>query len=205
MKKIILFFLLLGPLLQAQTIREQDELAVGGQVLQALKNDPLQYKSVDRAKEKFMQSIVKKRMLAEMQKVEPAQDLNRHITEISRLHIPEPGIDRDPAYVFTPKKYSSRKSYPLIVSLHGYSSWSVVQGLFLPFQKWVSGKGYILAVPSGNKDRAKRQFWNATSFCCNFDNKKINDVRYLQRLIASLKQNIIYQRSLLLVIQMEAF
>jgi polyhydroxybutyrate depolymerase len=142
---------------------------------------------VDRAKERFMSSVVKKRMAKEIGAVEKVPDQSRIITKISKIEIPEPGIKRKPAYIFTPKKYSMSRSYPLIISLHGYSGFSLVQGLFLPFQKWVSKKGYILAIPSGIKDKEKNGFWNATTFCCNFDRKNINDVRYIERLIGRLK------------------
>jgi polyhydroxybutyrate depolymerase len=187
MRLLNLICLIFSPILTAQSVRETYEYAVKNQVIDALKNDPLQYKSVDRAKEKFMSSVVKKRMSKEIGKIQREPDFDRIITKVSKLKISEPGIKRKPAYIFTPKKYNSQRYYPLIISLHGYSGFSLVQGLFLPFQKWVSKKGFILAVPSGVKDKQKKGFWNATTFCCNFDKKNINDVRYLQRLIGNLK------------------
>lgn len=162
--------------------------------LRLLRDDPIDNRTVQDAKSKFKRAILIKRFKKNMNemKVAPQENMNRVFTKFYRVSLKEIGNQRDPAYFYVPKKYKKNKSWPLIISLHGYSSFQIAQNIFLPLDKWVSKKGFILAIPSGNKDSQNKQFWNATEFCCNFESKKINDASYLKQLIfyAKKKYNI---------------
>lgn len=162
--------------------------------LRLLRNDPVDNRAVQIARSKFKKAILIKRFKKSMREMDVKQqgNTNRILTKVYPITLKERGNDRDPAYFFIPKKYRKNRSWPLVISLHGYSSFQFVQNIFLPLDKWVSKKGYILAIPSGNLDENKKQFWNATEFCCNFSLKKIDDESYLKKLIyyAKTKYNI---------------
>lgn len=158
-------------------------------------NDPMDNRPLQAAKNAFLESVRNERWSKEIEDSGevPQEPMHNLLTKGRKIELKEEGgeknLVRDPAYALVPKNYTPTKSYPLIISLHGYSSFQFVQGIFLPFQRWVSDKGYILVIPSGHKDKKGKQFWNATEFCCNFDLKNIDDEAYLRKLIFFMKKN----------------
>ena len=79
--------------------------------------------------------------------------------------------------VLKPKNYDPKKKYPLILSLHGFSSNGSGQAGFFPLKDLADKYGFLYCFPSG-LDRS----WNATNACCDFRNKH-NDSAYLRELI----------------------
>ena len=79
--------------------------------------------------------------------------------------------------VLKPKNYDPKKKYPLILSLHGFSSNGSGQAGFFPLKDLADKYGFLYCFPSG-LDRS----WNATNACCDFRNKH-NDSAYLRGLI----------------------
>jgi polyhydroxybutyrate depolymerase len=91
------------------------------------------------------------------------------------------------ARVFLPEDYDVSKRYPLIFLLHGYSANSEAQNIIFQMKQRVSRDRFILVLPEGTKNKAGKQFWNATPECCDFDNSGVDDVAYLGSLIEEAK------------------
>ncbi len=98
------------------------------------------------------------------------------------IAITPPGIER-PAKVFLPKNYKEREQWPLILMLHGYTSYADESNVYLGLGSRVTAKGYILLTPDGKTNSMGDQFWNATDFCCDFEKTGVDDVNYLLKLV----------------------
>lgn len=72
---------------------------------------------------------------------------------------------------------------PLIVFLHGYGASAERFAAALDVPRLAADQGFVLALPSGTRDRHGRAFWNATAACCDFDGASVDDVAYLAALI----------------------
>ncbi len=79
--------------------------------------------------------------------------------------------------ILKPKNYDPKKKYPLILSLHGFSSNGSGQAGFFPLAALAEKYGFLYCFPSG-LDRS----WNATNACCDWSNKN-DDSTYLRNLI----------------------
>ncbi|MFW7381055.1 MAG: alpha/beta hydrolase family esterase [Oligoflexus sp.] len=84
----------------------------------------------------------------------------------------------------------------LILFLHGYGSNSADMDRYLGLSRQQDQFGFALLFPEGLVDSSSRQFWNATSFCCDFEQTQVDDSAYLRALIeeAVQKYNIDPQR-----------
>ncbi|MEE2645489.1 MAG: PHB depolymerase family esterase, partial [Myxococcota bacterium] len=90
-----------------------------------------------------------------------------------------------PARLFLPAGYTSERSWPMIVLLHGYSANGNLQDGIFRLKLRQSERGYLLLVPEGRRDMSGRQFWAATEACCDFGplGSMDDDVDYLGALI----------------------
>ena len=79
--------------------------------------------------------------------------------------------------ILKPKNYDPKKKYPLILSLHGFTSNGRGQAGFFPLADLAEKYGFLYCFPSG-LDRS----WNATNACCDWTNKN-DDSTYLRNLI----------------------
>jgi len=79
--------------------------------------------------------------------------------------------------ILKPKNYDPKKKYPLILSLHGFTSNGSGQAGFFPLADLAEKYGLLYCFPSG-LDRS----WNATNACCDWTNKN-DDSDYLRNLI----------------------
>ena len=79
--------------------------------------------------------------------------------------------------ILKPKNYDPKKKYPLILSLHGFTSNGRGQAGFFPLADLAEKYGFLYCFPSG-LDRS----WNATNACCDWTNKN-DDSAYLRNLI----------------------
>ncbi len=79
--------------------------------------------------------------------------------------------------ILKPKNYDPKKKYPLILSLHGFTSNGAGQAGFFPLKDLAEKHGFLYCFPSG-LDRS----WNATNACCDWGNKN-DDSTYLRSLI----------------------
>ena len=79
--------------------------------------------------------------------------------------------------IHIPKDYDSKKKYPFILTLHGYTSSGSGQLRFFPLEKLAEKYDFIYCAPDGI-DRS----WNATDACCD-QQGKVDDSKYLRSLI----------------------
>ena len=95
------------------------------------------------------------------------------------------GSDRA-AKVFLPKDYASKDKWPLVLLLHGYTSFSDEMNFILGLGSRVTEKGYVLLTPDGLKNSKGDRFWNATDFCCDLEKSGVDDVGYLLGLVENV-------------------
>ena len=88
-----------------------------------------------------------------------------------------------PAKVVVPKDWDGCAKYPLVVMLHGFTATALLQDFYLGLSQRVDERGFVLLLPQGTKNQKGQTFWNATSACCDFGGKGIDDVGYLRGLI----------------------
>ncbi len=79
--------------------------------------------------------------------------------------------------ILTPKNYDPKKKYPLILSLHGFTSNGAGQAAFFPLADLAEKHGFIYCFPSG-----LNRSWNASNACCDWKNEH-DDSAYLRGLI----------------------
>ncbi len=87
------------------------------------------------------------------------------------------------AKVFLPKDYAKKQKLPLILLLHGYTSYADEVNFYLGLGAGVTEHGYILLTPEGTTDPKGDQFWNATPNCCDLHKTGVDDVSYLLALV----------------------
>ena len=89
------------------------------------------------------------------------------------------GAIRAPSKTYLPLQYDSKKKWPLVILLHGFTGSGETEDDYLTVRFRVSTKGFILTTPDGTqmpsgtfgeggKDISGVQFWNATDACCDF-------------------------------------
>ncbi|WP_141731471.1 alpha/beta hydrolase family esterase [Oligoflexus tunisiensis] len=96
------------------------------------------------------------------------------------------GGDR-PAVLKLPFGYSEKKSYPLIMLLHGRGSDAKITDLYLGLSRSQIFHNYLLLLPDGTIRDDGQRVWNATESCCATNNKDVDDSRYLQDLVQEVK------------------
>jgi polyhydroxybutyrate depolymerase len=94
--------------------------------------------------------------------------------------------------IYTPNGTIPYVPKGLVILLHGYGGTGKQIDNYLQFRTIAKQVGLIYATVEGTKDGSGKQFWSATSSCCNFTKKKIDEVSYFQDLINEIqKENII--------------
>ncbi|HET9238338.1 MAG TPA: PHB depolymerase family esterase [Oligoflexus sp.] len=96
------------------------------------------------------------------------------------------GGDR-PAVLKLPHFYNAKKSYSLIVLLHGRGNNATLTDLYLGLSRSQPFHDYLLLLPEGTVRDDGQQVWNATESCCATNNKDVDDSQYLQDLVAEVK------------------
>lgn len=92
------------------------------------------------------------------------------------------GGDR-PATLQLPQGVDLTQPRPLIVLLHGYSSFAEQVDQYFQFSSWVDEGGFGLLLPNGTRDQYTLRFWNATPECCDIFGAEPDDVGYIKSLI----------------------
>lgn len=96
-------------------------------------------------------------------------------------------IAKRPYMSKAPASYDPAKQYPLIVLLHGLGgSGSNINGYFA-LNSLVDSQGFLLAWPDGTNSGFGR-FWNATDVCCDVLNSGVDDVGYLNAVMADMSK-----------------
>jgi polyhydroxybutyrate depolymerase len=85
--------------------------------------------------------------------------------------------------LFLPSGYSKDDSVPLLINLHGYTGTGASQSLYTFMQDAANKAGVAYIAPNGTKDNLENNFWNSGKSCCNFNQKEVDDVAYLDSLI----------------------
>jgi polyhydroxybutyrate depolymerase len=98
------------------------------------------------------------------------------------------GGDR-PVMIEVPQDYDARKSWPLLILLHGYSANGFVEEAYLQLAPLVEEQGVLLAAPDGTVNSQGDNFWNATDACCDLDSSGVDDVGYLSGLIDEISNS----------------
>jgi|GEM_PF-1226424 len=96
-----------------------------------------------------------------------------------------------PATLNVPKDYDAKKSYPLLVVLHGYGASGIIQSTYLGLNRLVDDKKILMIAPDGTQETVgqKKRFWNATDACCNFYQSKVDDVAYIKGLVEEISKS----------------
>lgn len=85
-----------------------------------------------------------------------------------------------------PRGFHKKEKWPLIISLHGYGGNSQIQNYYIRLGRYNNQFGFVFAAPNGIKNEEGKQFWNASNFCCDFDDTEIDDVSYVEKLIGRI-------------------
>lgn len=93
-----------------------------------------------------------------------------------------------PADVVVPSDWSADGSYPVVVLLHGYSATSNIQDFYFRTRTLVDEMQFVLVLPDGLEDSAGNQYWNATDWCCDFNETGPDDSTYLSQLADEVVQ-----------------
>jgi len=100
--------------------------------------------------------------------------------------IPTGDPNRPDAKLYLPDNKEIEK-IPLIVLLHGFSSSGKSLEDYLQIKANISSEAVAILIPEGRSDSKGRQYWNATSACCDKDHKGVNDALYLNKLMSAVK------------------
>ena len=85
--------------------------------------------------------------------------------------------------LFLPSGYTKESPVPLLINLHGYTGTGASQSLYTYMQDAANKAGAAYIAPNGTKDNLENNFWDSGSSCCNFNNKDVDDIAYLDSLI----------------------
>tara|TARA_R110000868_G_scaffold117600_3_gene312239 strand:+ start:35911 stop:36795 length:885 start_codon:yes stop_codon:yes gene_type:complete len=99
------------------------------------------------------------------------------------------GSERKDVKVQLPRNFEQRTDWPLIISLHGYGGSSRLQNYYVRLNSFQNNFGYVFATPDGLKDSKGKGYWNASEFCCDFDQTNVNDINFIENLIAKIKNS----------------
>lgn len=87
-----------------------------------------------------------------------------------------------------PSSYNGSVAFPLVISLHGYTSSGFLQDRYFGLQPLAEERGFLYVHPDGTKDVAGNRFWNATDSCCDLRSTGRDDVSYLTSIIDQVSQ-----------------
>lgn len=76
---------------------------------------------------------------------------------------------------------------PLVVMLHGYSSDGAAHAAYFGMRALAEREGFLLAYPDGTRDQTGNRFWNATDACCDMFGSGVDDVAYLDAVLAEVE------------------
>ena len=91
--------------------------------------------------------------------------------------------------VTVPTSYDDTTPAPLIVLLHTYGRTGRIQDEYMGLSTLADAYGFLMVAPDGTPSEAENNplFWNASTACCNWDGKDLDDSTYLASLIDTVK------------------
>jgi polyhydroxybutyrate depolymerase len=77
---------------------------------------------------------------------------------------------------------------PVLFLLHPYATQPQDAEAYFQFKDALGQRGWILVVPGGTLDRDQAPFWNATDACCDRFGSGVDDLGYLDGVIADVER-----------------
>ncbi|MEU4427064.1 alpha/beta fold hydrolase [Actinoplanes sp. NPDC024001] len=96
-------------------------------------------------------------------------------------------IDGREVTVHVPESYDPGRPAPLVVGLHGYTSYGSEMESYMRLTPESERRGFVYAYPDGLTDNRGNRFWDATDACCDFYGAGPDDSRRLSELITTLQ------------------
>lgn len=93
-----------------------------------------------------------------------------------------------PVTLFVPSGYDPAHPAPLVVLLHGYTASGDLQEAYFQVRAEAEARGYLYLHPDGTIDAIGNRFWNATDACCDFVDTGVDDVGYIEGLVAEVSE-----------------
>jgi len=93
------------------------------------------------------------------------------------------------AELFLPLGYSEDSKVPLLIDLHGYTGSGKSQAAYTFLQEASFDRGMAYVAPDGLEDSLGSKYWNATTACCDFNRSGVDDVAFIEALIAKIKES----------------
>jgi polyhydroxybutyrate depolymerase len=94
--------------------------------------------------------------------------------------------DRGTVPLYLPTDLDPGADIPLVISLHGYTGNGTQHENYFNLRSRIDEDRFMLCVPNGTTDAQGNRFWNATDFCCDFENRNPDDSGYLRSLIETI-------------------
>lgn len=88
------------------------------------------------------------------------------------------------ADLLLPNNYNDQEPVPLLINLHGYTGSGPSHSAYTFLQEAALQKGLAYIAPTGSEDSLGNTYWNATTACCDFNKSGVDDVAYIDELIA---------------------
>jgi polyhydroxybutyrate depolymerase len=109
-------------------------------------------------------------------------------TEATTTTGPPPELPADrPIEVIVPEGLDPDAPAPLVVLLHGFGANGEGQAAYLRLLPAAAERGMLVVAPDGTENENGRRFWNATDACCGGPGAEVDDVAYLDAVIANVR------------------
>ncbi len=121
--------------------------------------------------------------------VDAAADALPDATEVTYPDDPPDTVGGDrPAQVLRPSDYDPDRAWPLVVLLHGFGASGLLQDAYVGVSTHLDELGFVLLRPDGTLPPGGSRYWNATEACCAFGDSDVDDVAYLNALVAEVSE-----------------
>lgn len=99
------------------------------------------------------------------------------------------GGDR-PATLTLPNDYDGGTPIPLVIVLHGFTSNAGWTDRYFGITQRIEPDQIAVILPNGTRNDEDNPFWNATDYCCDLDGSGVDDVGYLNGLVAEAQEHM---------------
>jgi len=107
-------------------------------------------------------------------------------------------VDKRPFALHVPTSYHQGTAVPLVVILHGYTSDGARQESYFKLTAQSEARGFLYAMPDGQRNQQGQRYWNGTDACCDFGNSGVDDSTYLSHLISTVERSYSVDRVFLI-------
>jgi polyhydroxybutyrate depolymerase len=95
-------------------------------------------------------------------------------------------LAKRPYTLFVPDAYDATKATPFLFMLHGYGATAAAEEALMQLSATAQAHNFLYAYADGTRDSQGKRFWNATDACCNFDHVPVDDVAYIDAILADV-------------------